>query len=118
MVEGYADEVVVYNLAPPLRQPDEARDTGPVEHWLSTFHGPMDMELRDLAITVGGDVAFCTTLSCLTATPQGEQESFTLWHRTTLGLQKINGTWKITHEHESVPFEMDGSMQASLNLEP
>jgi ketosteroid isomerase-like protein len=118
MVEGYAAEVVVYNLAPPLRQPDDARNTGPVEQWLSTFDGPMSVEVRDLDVTVGGDVAYCTGLSCLTATPRGAQDSFTLWYRTTLGLQKIGGAWRITHEHESVPFEMDGSMRASLNLQP
>src|SRR4029453_4141247 len=39
MVEGYADQVVVFNLAPPLQQTENARDTGPIEQWLSTFHG-------------------------------------------------------------------------------
>ena len=118
MVAAYANQVVIFNLAPPLQQTKDARDTGPVEQWLSTFHGPMDTEVRDLRITVGGDVAFCTSLNCLTATPHGEEQSFSLWHRITLGLQKIDGTWQITHEHESVPFEMDGSFRASTDLKP
>ena len=118
MVEAYAEQVVVFNLAPPLRQPSDARDTVGVEQWLATFSGPMDAEVRDLEITVGGDVAFCTSLNRLTAVPAGTDEAFTLWHRVTLGLRRIGGTWRITHEHESVPFEMDGTMQASLNLKP
>jgi ketosteroid isomerase-like protein len=28
------------------------------------------------------------------------------------------GRWQVVHEHESVPFEMDGSFQASLGLQP
>lgn len=118
MTAAYAEEVTIFNLAPPLRQPSAARDTAPLERWLATFHGPMDTEVRDLDITVSGDVAFCTSLNCLTATPVDSAEPFHLWHRVTLGLRKINGGWQITHEHESVPFEMDGSFQASINLRP
>jgi ketosteroid isomerase-like protein len=118
MVAAYAERVVVFDLAPPLRQPDDARDPGPVERWLATFTGAMDAEVRDLEVTVGGDVAFCTSLNRLTATPAGTDEQFDLWHRVTLGLRKVDGRWQITHLHESVPFEMDGSMRASLDLTP
>jgi ketosteroid isomerase-like protein len=45
-------------------------------------------------------------------------ESFSLWYRVTLGLRKIDGRWLVTHEHESVPFEMDGSFRASVDLLP
>ena len=118
MVAHNAPTMVEYNLAPPLRQPSAGRDVGPVEKWLATFQGPMSMEVRDLAVTAEGSVAFCTSLNCLTATPVGEAESFSLWFRVTLGLRKIDGTWLVVHEHESVPFEMDGSFQAAVDLQP
>jgi ketosteroid isomerase-like protein len=118
MVAHHAPTVVEYSLAPPLRQSSDGRDIEPVEKWLATFHGPMSMEVRDLEIAVGGDVAFCTSLNCLTATPLGETESFSLWFRVTLGLRKIDGAWMVVHEHESVPFEMDGSFKASIGLKP
>lgn len=118
MVAHDAPAVVQYTLAPPLRQSAEGRNVEQVEGWLATFQGPMSMEIRDLEITAGGDVAFCTSLNCLTATPVGQPESFTLWFRATLGLRKIDGVWQVVHEHESVPFEMDGSFQASIGLKP
>jgi uncharacterized protein (TIGR02246 family) len=118
MTTPYAEQVVLFDLAPPLQQPADARDSRPVQRWLATFEGPMDMEVRDLRVAADGAVAFCTSLNRLTATPVGSTESFDLWHRVTLGLQKIDGTWRIVHEHESVPFEMDGSGRASLNLKP
>ncbi len=118
MTAAYAEHVVLYDLAPPLRQSADALGTAEVERWLATFTGPMDCELRDLEVTVGGDVAFCTGLKRLTATPAGTDEPFDLWHRVTLGLRKVDGRWQIVHEHESVPFEMDGSMLASLHLKP
>jgi ketosteroid isomerase-like protein len=118
MVSHNAPAIVEYNLAPPLRQPSAGRDTSPVEKWLATFEGPMSMEVRDLEVTVGGDVAFTTSLNCLTATPVGGTETFSLWFRVTLGLRKIDGRWLVVHEHESVPFDMDGSFQASVGLQP
>jgi len=41
-----------------------------------------------------------------------------LWFRDTFGFQRIKGKWKIAHEHESVPFYMDGSFKAAIDLEP
>jgi ketosteroid isomerase-like protein len=118
MTSGYAPGAVIFNLAPPLRQPGDARDPGPMEQWLAGFDGPISMQVRDLDLTVDGDVAFGTSLNCLTATPKGMAEGFTLWFRNTWGLRRLDGRWQITHEHESVPFEMDGSFAASVGLEP
>jgi PhnB protein len=41
-----------------------------------------------------------------------------LWFRHTFGFQRIKGEWKIAHEHESVPFYMDGSFKAAIDLKP
>jgi PhnB protein len=38
--------------------------------------------------------------------------------RETLGLRKIDGIWKIAHQHHSVPFYMDGSNRAAVDLKP
>jgi ketosteroid isomerase-like protein len=118
MVAAFAEEAVEFTLAPPLQQPLDARNVAPVEQWLATFERPMSMEIRDLQVTAGEDVAFCTSLNCLTAIPRGAQESFSLWFRSTLGLRKIDGQWQIVHNHESVPFDMDGSFRASIGLTP
>ena len=36
----------------------------------------------------------------------------------TLGFRKIDDEWTITHEHSSVPFYMDGSFKAAIDLKP
>jgi ketosteroid isomerase-like protein len=38
--------------------------------------------------------------------------------RVTVVLRRIGGTWKITHQHTSVPFRMDGSFKAAVDLKP
>ncbi len=45
-------------------------------------------------------------------------ERVDLWFRETLGFCKIDGQWKIAHEHSSVPFYMDGSFKAAIDLKP
>ena len=41
-----------------------------------------------------------------------------LWFRSTVGLRRRKGNWKIAHVHDSVPFAMDGTGKALLNLNP
>ena len=114
----YAPQVVEFSLAPPLRQPHDAQDPVPVERWFGTFEAPPSREVTQLEVAVGGDVAYATSIDCLRAVPKGMTEGFELWYRVTLGLRKIDGRWLVTHEHESVPFEMDGSFRASVDLAP
>ncbi|GAA2605753.1 YybH family protein [Paractinoplanes durhamensis] len=118
MLSHYAPEVVSFTLAPPLRQQTDPHDPAPTERWIATFEAPPARTYTQVTVTAGAEVAFVTALTSLSATPKGSPEPFTLWHRTTIGLRKTNGQWLITHEHESVPFEMDGSFQASVNLKP
>jgi ketosteroid isomerase-like protein len=39
-----------------------------------------------------------------------------MWLRSTMGLRKIDGTWTITHEHTSVPFDATGA--ADMTAQP
>ena len=40
-----------------------------------------------------------------------------MWVRATVCYRKIDGTWMVTHEHNSVPFDVE-SGKASLDLKP
>jgi ketosteroid isomerase-like protein len=113
-----APEVVQYTLAPPLGGPVDGRDPKSLQAWFETFEAPPRREVTHLEVTADGDVAFATSLDAMTAVPKGGSEEFTLWYRTTLGLRRIDGRWLITHEHNSVPFLMDGSLRAAVDLEP
>jgi ketosteroid isomerase-like protein len=41
-----------------------------------------------------------------------------MWYRTTMCLQKASGRWRIACDHSSVPFYMDGSYRAAVDLKP
>jgi PhnB protein len=106
---------VHFSLAPPLVSTDS--DARALRAWFDTWQGSLDYELRDLHITAGDATAFCHGLARLGGTKTDGQQN-ELWFRQTLCLRKVADAWKITHQHESVPFYMDGSLKAAVDLRP
>jgi uncharacterized protein (TIGR02246 family) len=60
--------------------------------------GPITYEPSDIRITAGQDVAFVACNVHCDGTSAGPLD-----FRLTVGLEKRNGEWMITHEHHSVP---------------
>jgi uncharacterized protein (TIGR02246 family) len=118
LVSHYAPDVVNFGLAPPLRSGPELRDVSSRRDWFAGFDGPIEFEIRDLAVTAGDDVAFCHSLNRLSTTPRGAPQSFNLWFRATVCFGKLDGTWRITHEHNSTPFYMSPPFGAAIDLHP
>jgi ketosteroid isomerase-like protein len=109
------DDAVEFSLAPPLVVP--GNDEAGLQGWFDTWEGSIRGEVRDTKLTAGGDVAFWTGLVRMLGTKTDGTE-VDLWFRQTLGLVKQDGHWKVAHEHSSVPFAMDGSGRALLDLAP
>ena len=115
---SYAPGAVVFSLAPPLVQPpDGTRDIAQLKAWFGEKGGSVWSGVRDLKVTVDGDLALCTSLDSMGAPPDSPQP-FSLWYRSTLGLRRSDGHWRIIHEHTSTPFHMDGSLRAATDLQP
>ncbi|HYN70991.1 MAG TPA: SgcJ/EcaC family oxidoreductase [Nakamurella sp.] len=115
---SYAPDAVVFSLAPPLVQPPNGtRDIAQLQAWFAEKGGSVWAEVRDLRVTVDGDLALCTSLDSMGAPPDSPQP-FTLWYRSTLGLRRTDRQWRIVHEHTSTPFHMDGSLRAATDLQP
>ena len=111
----YAPDAVTFDLAPPLIS--TGADARGLQAWFSTWQSPLGYEIRDLNITAGDEVAFCHSLNRLSGT-KTDGERADIWFRLTLGLRRIGGEWRIAHQHESVPFYMDGSYRAAVDLKP
>lgn len=89
------------------------------KHWkacLDMCPGPMTFEIHDLNVTAGDDVAFAHALSRCGATGEDGEEKAS-WFRMTAGYRRVNGAWKVVHEHFSAPFEIE-SGKALFDLEP
>lgn len=109
-----APDFVSYSLAPPLVAETDPKE---LEAWFATWRGPIGWQIDTLDVAASGDVAFAHGLVHMTGT-KTDGVKVDLWFRQTLGLRKLGGAWKIAHEHDSVPFYMDGSFRASVDLKP
>ncbi|MVN75729.1 DUF4440 domain-containing protein [Hymenobacter sp. HMF4947] len=115
----YAAQTVMFVLDPPLQHKTESDSSGEegVAEWYDSWQGPIGYESRELALSVGAEVAFAHQLLRFFGTRQGG-EAADYWVRETLGFRYLDGRWQITHQHQSVPFYMDGSGRAALDLKP
>jgi uncharacterized protein (TIGR02246 family) len=114
IVEVYAPDAVIFDLAPPLGRRGMNRDN--VAAWLAGWDGPIQIDARDVSLTVDGDLAFVSALNRMRGRIGGEGQD--MWYRTTVCLRRISGRWRIVHDHASVPFYMDGSYRAAIDLKP
>ena len=114
IVDAYAPDAVIYDLAPPLRRRGMKRDS--VSAWLGSWEGPIQIDAHDLNLIVDGALAFVSALTRMRGR-QGRREQ-DLWYRTTMCLRKTSGRWRIVCDHSSVPFYMDGSYRAAVDLKP
>ena len=106
---------VGFFLAPPLQTKGPLKEE--LEGWFATFRGPIGYELRDVKITASDDLAFSHGFIHITGT-KFDGELPDVWFRETLCFQKSDGQWRIAHAHESVPYYMDGSVKAAVDLKP
>ena len=110
----YTPDVVTFDLAPPLQTRGVDREG--IESWFSGYDGEIGYEYKDVRIVTGDDVAFCHYLYRVTGRLTGGKD-VDMWVRATLCFVRVDGAWRITHEHDSEPFDMT-TFQALLDLKP
>ena len=113
---GNAPDMLTFDVVNPLQSVGSDASKERAAEWFSSFQGPIGHEIQSLDITAGEDVAFSHGLCHVNArTTDGRQVD--MWWRTTICFCKLDGKWMVTHEHNSVPFDVK-SGKASLDLKP
>jgi ketosteroid isomerase-like protein len=113
-----ADDVVAFEMIPPLvLPPQSARSEQAMAGWFAGWDGPITVEIRDLVVHVGGDIAFAHSLNRLAGTRLGGGRT-DIWMRSTLGFRRTRDGWRIAHGHTSVPFDPADGFRARLDLKP
>jgi PhnB protein len=114
-LKHFAPDVVSYDLAPPLQH--VGIDKAALEKWFATWDGLIGWAMGDLDVQIDGDLALAHGLGHMMGT-KTDGEKADLWTRVTVGLSRRDGRWQIAHQHISVPFLMDGSYKAAVDLKP
>lgn len=96
------DDILIYDVPPPFMSRGIDAYMATWDMFFSTSEKPVLFRLDDIEVTVGTDVAFATAVgNCVSVDGTGGREP--LRFRLTVGLRKIDGRWRITHEHHSLP---------------
>lgn len=112
----YAPDVVSFDVEPPLQHVGiEAK----LNNWKRAFavFADLDYEIRDLAITVGDEVAYGHGFGRLSGALRDGSAISGMWVRATFCFRKLDGTWLIGHDQVSVPLDI-ASGKGLTDLEP
>lgn len=120
MAAPYAPHAVIYDLEPPLAHDGISVDRK--RRWLETWDGPLGLLAQDFKIAISGAHAFGHGYLRLSGAKKGHKDDVghpvSFWMRATMVFARIDGAWRIVHEHTSVPFYMDGSLRPAFDLQP
>jgi ketosteroid isomerase-like protein len=114
--QDYSDDVILYDIVDPLERHGIQSVKDRLEQWLATLAEIKNFEIRNIEISTSETIAYCTSLNHIDAI-NTKGAKLDMWWRETTCYSKINGTWKITHAHSSVPFNPDNG-KPSLALKP
>jgi ketosteroid isomerase-like protein len=97
-------DMVMFDVPPPL----QCKGIAAYEQtWglMFRYHKPgAAFDIKELTVTAGQDVAFAVAiLFCGPDSSSNPADKDGFLFRLTVGLRKVDGDWRILHEHHSVP---------------
>jgi uncharacterized protein (TIGR02246 family) len=111
-----ADDVITFDVLPPLNSRGSQAVVEHLQAWFDGYDGPIDYSVHDVQVSAEGDLGFGSFLYHVGGSLKtGDQVN--MWVRATLCCRRIDGRWRIVHDHESVPFD-PATGQALISLEP
>jgi len=113
----YADDVVAYDVVPPLQYIGKDAYRGDYQQFFSQYEdNTLNVDLRDVHVGATGDLGYATALELISGTLKHGQKS-NVWLRTTSLFRKSDGRWLDFHDHVSVPADIE-SGKAMLDMKP
>lgn len=102
----YTDGIVYFDLVPPLQYAGSAALRERFSAWFDGWMGSIGMEIGDLNISTSGDFAAAHMLLRASGTRSGGIE-VGYWVRVTNCFRRSSDSWLITHEHVSLPVDLE-----------
>jgi ketosteroid isomerase-like protein len=116
LMSSYSPEIIYFDLVPDLQYTGSAALRGRFLDWFDAYEGSIGQEIRDLNTLASGDIAVASMLIRASGTLKGGRE-VGFWVRATSCCQRSNHRWLITHEHVSLPVDLE-SGSAAMDLVP
>ncbi len=99
-----ASDLESFNVLPPHRAEGREPTLKAARGWFDGYASDIGYDVHDLIVTASGDVGFASFLYRVTGTLTNGVD-VDMWVRATLGFERLDGRWIVTHDHESVPWD-------------
>jgi len=116
LMQYYSPNVVFFDAVPPHVHRGAGAYRRTWENMFAFLPAHLGSEVRDLDITVSGDLAAMHCLQRLINADTHEAATCG-WVRVSVTYQRTDGQWRVIHEHVSVPFD-PATSQAVFIREP
>lgn len=116
LMSVYSPDILYFDLVPPLQYAGSAVLRDRFSHWFDGWSTAIGMEIRELNILAGAEVAAASMMIRASGTLKDGRE-VGYWVRTTNCFQRMNERWSITHEHVSLPVDFKTG-RAAMDLVP
>lgn len=110
------DDVVEFNVLPPTRVVGRAALAEGTQAWFDGYATDIDYTVHELTVAADGELGCAWFLYHVGGTLAAGDE-VNMWVRATLCCRRIDGQWRIVHDHESVPFDPETG-KALIGLAP
>src|SRR4051812_14659908 len=100
MMSLFSPDMISFDIIPPLQYVGSDAYRNVWKETFELFTDPIEIELRDVHVTSGEDVAFSYCFLRLNAKMKNGRE-IGYWERLTCCFQRIENKWLIVHEHVS-----------------
>jgi ketosteroid isomerase-like protein len=112
LMSFYSPDIVYFDVVPGLQYTGSAALRPRFLEWFDGFEGAIGQELGDLNIVASGDIAVAFALIRASGTLKNGHE-VGYWVRATSCFQRSNHRWLVTHEHVSLPVDLESGRPAT-----
>lgn len=112
----HTSNVEAFDLMPPFKYSGKELLRDRIDHWFKSYDGEIKFKFNDIHVESGEELSICHALIKTSGRLKNGEKS-DMWTRSTLGLKKEEGQWRIFHEHTSEPIDMKtGKAVTQLSL--
>lgn len=104
VLKNHVPDLVIFDVLPPMKYESAESYRRSWDDWQPETQGEGQFDLENLSVTAGADIASAHCfIRCGGTMPDGQK--FQDLVRATFCLRKIDGFWKVFHQHVSKPLQ-------------
>lgn len=104
LVDAHHPEVVSYPVLPPAETHGTEAVADGLRTWLASYTVGPEYEVHRLHVGGADDIGYCAFRYHVSGRLHDGGE-VDMWVRSTLVCRRVDGAWRVVHQHESVPFD-------------